>query len=125
MDANRLRLEARTGVGLQSSMRVYPCVSATADGVRLKIQVQPRARRTEVVGEYAGALKIHVAAPPAEGAANAALVRFLAERLGVSRSAVVITSGASSRAKLVRVSGIGAEEAARRLGLLNFRQPGP
>ena len=57
--------------------------------------------------------------------ANEALVRFLAERLGVSPTAVAITRGASSRAKLVRVSGIGVAEAAARLGLLNFRQPSP
>jgi uncharacterized protein (TIGR00251 family) len=100
-------------------------LTATADGIRLRIHVQPRAARTEVVGGHGGALKIRVAAPPVDGAAKEVLVRFLAERLGVGRSAVTITGGASSRAKLVRVAGIGVADAAARLGLLNFQPPSP
>lgn len=79
--------------------------------------MQPRASRTEVVGPYGGMLKIRVAAPPVEGEANRELLRFLAKRLGVARSAVVIMTGAGGRAKLAAVEGIGADEAARRLGL--------
>ena len=60
--------------------------------VVLAVHVQPRAPRTEVVGRYGDALKIRVHAPPVDGAANAELVRFLAERLGVPRSAVTIVS---------------------------------
>jgi uncharacterized protein (TIGR00251 family) len=82
---------------------------------RLTIQVQPRASRTEVVGRHGDAIKIRVAAPPVEGAANEALVRFLAERLGVPRSAVTIAAGHGSRRKLVDVEGITAAEAAQRL----------
>jgi len=82
---------------------------------RLTIQVQPRASRTEVVGLHGDAIKIRVAAPPVDGAANEALVRFLAERLGVPRSAVTITAGHGSRRKVVSVEGITAPEAAQRL----------
>jgi uncharacterized protein len=99
-------------------------IRATADGIRLQVRVQPRAARTEIVGEHGGALKIRVAAPPVDGAANEALVRFLAERLGVARSAVSIGGGANARSKVVLVAGIEPEAAAARLGLLNFPPSG-
>ena len=83
-----------------------------AGGVRLRVRVQPRASRTECVGLVGEELKIRLAAPPVEGAANDALVRFLAERLGVARGAVLLVAGGSSRSKLVDVRGV--EEAAVR-----------
>jgi uncharacterized protein len=92
-------------------------IAPTATGIRLRLHVQPRASRTEVAGPHGDALKVRLAAPPVDGAANEALVRFLAERLGVSRTAVRLESGASGRAKIVAVDGIGPEEAARRLGV--------
>ena len=61
--------------------------------------VQPRAKRTEVVGWHDHAIKIRLQAPPVDGAANEELVRFIAERLGVPRSAVHIVSGKTSRRK--------------------------
>ena len=81
------------------------------------MRVQPRASRTEVAGRQGDALKIRVTAPPVDGAANDALVRFLAERLQVSRSAVHLEAGAAGRSKVVAVDGIGMEAAARRLGI--------
>jgi uncharacterized protein (TIGR00251 family) len=86
-------------------------------GIRLAVHVQPRASRTAIDGQHGNALKIRVAAPPVDGAANEALVRFLAEVLDRPRSAVQLTAGAGSRRKTVEVTGIGAIEAARRLGL--------
>ena len=79
------------------------------------IYVQPRASRSEVAGRHADAIKIRIAAPPVDGAANDELVRFLAERLGTPRSAVTIVSGATSRTKRVRISGMSAAEAISRL----------
>ena len=79
--------------------------------------IQPRASRTEVVGPHGGALRIRVAAPPVEDAANEALVAFLAGRFGVPRSAVVLKRGASGRRKLVEVEGVSPEQAAKALGL--------
>jgi hypothetical protein len=81
------------------------------------VRVQPRASRTELVGRHGDALKIRVAAPPVDGAANEALVRFLAERLGVPSSSVAVTAGASGRLKTVAVSGVGVEAAASRLAV--------
>jgi uncharacterized protein len=84
-------------------------------GVRLRLHVQPRSSRTEVAGLHGNALKIRLAAPPVDGAANEALTRFLAERLGVPRSAIRIEAGTTARAKLVAVDRVAPEEAERRL----------
>ena len=70
------------------------------------VQVQPRARRDAIEGEFQGALKVRVAAPPVEGRANEALRRLLAERLKVPLSAVRIVSGEKSRTKRVEIRGI-------------------
>jgi uncharacterized protein (TIGR00251 family) len=79
------------------------------------VRVQPRASRTEVAGPYGDAIRIRLTAPPVDGAANEALVRFLAERLDVPRSAMRIEGGATDRSKIVAVDGIDPETAARRL----------
>jgi len=94
-----------------------PALLATTTGIRLRLHIQPRAATTELAGVHGDALKVRVAAPPVDGAANEALVRFLAEQLGVPRSAVRVESGAASRAKVVAVDGVGLEAARRRLGL--------
>ena len=75
-------------------------------GVTFAVRVAPRASRNQIVGVEGGALKIKLTAPPVEGAANAALIEFVAERLGVRRSAVSIVSGDKARNKLVRVNGV-------------------
>lgn len=87
----------------------------------LLIHVQPRAKHTAVVGAHGDAIKIRLAAPPVDGAANEALVRFLAERLGVRRSDVTIVRGVTGRRKVVRVAGMTA--AAARDRLLRETQP--
>jgi uncharacterized protein (TIGR00251 family) len=88
------------------------------DGARLFVRLTPRARRNEITGtiEVDGrqALAVRLAAPPVEGAANKALIAFLAEKLGVPRSAVSIETGEKSRLKVVRIRGLG-EQALRRL----------
>ena len=74
--------------------------------VRFQVRVQPRASRNEVAGELGGALKIRLQAPPVDGAANEALVSFLADELGVPRRVVRIVAGTTSRSKTVEVDGI-------------------
>ncbi len=81
-------------------------LAPTATGVRLTLHVQPRATRTEVVGLHGEALKIRVAAPPVEGAANAEVVRWLAVQLGIPRTRVVLLHGGSSRRKVVQIDGM-------------------
>jgi uncharacterized protein (TIGR00251 family) len=85
-------------------------------GVVLEVLVQPRASRTRAVGEHGGRLKVQLAAPPVDGEANAALVAFLAEALGVRRAGVSIVHGDTGRRKTVRVAG--ATAAAARAALL-------
>ena len=72
----------------------------------LVVHVVPRARTTDVAGRHGDALKIRLAAPPVDGAANHELVRFLAERLSVPRSAITIATGQASRRKTVKIAGI-------------------
>ena len=79
---------------------------AEKDGVlTFKVQVVPRASRSELVGEHDGALRVRIAAPPVDGAANDELVRLLARAFGVPRSAIDITAGHASKLKTVRVAG--------------------
>jgi uncharacterized protein (TIGR00251 family) len=84
---------------------------------RFYVRVQPRARGNEVVGREGEALKVRLTAPPVEGKANKALIDFLAERLGVSKSAVAIITGQGARNKLIEVAGLDEAEVAKRLGL--------
>jgi uncharacterized protein (TIGR00251 family) len=79
--------------------------------VRVAVHVQPNAKKTEVLGLHDGALKIRLAAPPVDGKANEALVKFLAERLDVPKSAVTLTHGQSGRKKLFEVRGRTEEQA--------------
>ena len=76
------------------------------DHALLDVRVQPRAKRTEVVGERGGAIVVRLAAPPVDGKANAALCAFVAARAGVPKRAVEIVRGASARDKTVRVDGV-------------------
>jgi uncharacterized protein (TIGR00251 family) len=74
----------------------------------VRFHVVPRASRTEVAGRHGDAVKIRIKAPPVDGAANEELIRFLAKRLRVPRSAVQLLSGASSRDKRVAIEGMTA-----------------
>ncbi|HVG28091.1 MAG TPA: DUF167 domain-containing protein [Pyrinomonadaceae bacterium] len=77
-----------------------------SDGaITFGVRVVPRASRTEVAGEHDGALRVRVAAPPVEGAANEELTRFFAKSLGVAAREVEIVSGLASKSKRVRVRG--------------------
>ena len=71
----------------------------------LELHVQPGAKRTEVTGMHGERIKIRLAAPPADGRANAALIEFLAEAFGVARRDVTILSGMKSRDKRVLIEG--------------------
>jgi hypothetical protein len=85
-------------------------IRTLARGVRFDVRVQPRASRSEVTGEQEGALRVRLAAPPVNGAANEALVELLAKLLHVAKRDVRIVTGATSRRKLVEVDGVTAEQ---------------
>jgi uncharacterized protein (TIGR00251 family) len=79
-------------------------LTGAAGAWRIRVAAQPGAARSEVVGEHDGCLKLRVGAPPVDGRANEAIVRFLAERLGVPRRAVRLVAGPSGRRKVFEVS---------------------
>jgi uncharacterized protein (TIGR00251 family) len=82
----------------------------------LELLIQPRASRTRVVGAHDGRLKLQLAAPPVDGEANAALVEFLADRLGVRKADVEVRRGETGRRKTVRVAGVTAAAVEAALG---------
>ena len=82
----------------------------------LTLHIQPGAKKTEVAGLYGDALKIRLATPPVDGKANAALIEFVAARLGLARSAVSLKSGQTSRRKVLSVIDAPADTAHRLLG---------
>ena len=86
----------------------------TADGrITLTLHIQPGAKKTEFAGLHGDALKIRLAAPPVDGKANEALVKFIADELKLPKSAVNIKSGQTSRRKVVEVSGATSKAVAR------------
>ncbi len=85
---------------------MIPSLKESNGAVSFQVRVVPRANKSEIVGVEGAALKIRLKAPPVEGKANEALVKFLAERLAVSKSQIEILSGHTARTKVVRVRGI-------------------
>lgn len=90
-------------------------MTGTPDGVQLSVRVVACAARTTLDGVVAGALRVRLAAPPVEGAANRALVAFLAELLDLPKRDVTIARGERGRQKLVLVRGLPPDELCRRL----------
>jgi uncharacterized protein (TIGR00251 family) len=76
------------------------------------VRVVPRASKSEIAGSHDGALKVRIASPPVDGAANEELIKFLAKSFGVTRSAVEIVSGHSSRLKKMAITGASHEKTA-------------
>lgn len=89
----------------------------TPEGVTFAVKIHPRARKNAITGEVGDAIKLSLTAPPLEGRANQACIEFLANLLKVPRSSVTIASGQGSRRKVIRVSGVSAGEAQKRLGI--------
>lgn len=90
-------------------------ISSISSGVRIAVHAQPGAKTTATAGIHGHSLKIRVQAPPLEGRANEELCRFLAEKLGVPRSQVVLIRGDKSRAKVFEIKGVSLEFARHQL----------
>ena len=88
-------------------------LTVTDDSITFAVRVQPRAAKSGVVGELDGALKIRLAAPPVDGAANEELIRLLAKLFDAPRQRIAILSGQTSKNKTVRVRGISVVEVER------------
>lgn len=80
----------------------------TGDGVTVRVRVQPRASREGIAGQRGAALCVRVSAPASDGAANAALLRVLAQALRVAPSRVSLLRGASAREKILYITGVDA-----------------
>lgn len=80
------------------------------DGCTINVRVHPGAKRAAVTGTHADAIKIALTAPPIDGRANDALIAFLAEQLRLPRARIALLSGASSRSKVLRITGKSAAE---------------
>jgi len=81
-------------------------VDSRGKAVRFRVRLVPRASRNEITGVLDGVLRVRLHAPPVDGAANEALVAFLADRLDVPRRGVRIVTGATSRTKVIEVEGV-------------------
>jgi len=85
-------------------------------GLTFAVRVVPRASSSEIVGEHDGALRVRIAAPPVEGAANRELVKLLARSFALPQNAVEIISGANSKTKTVRIRGADAAQLEQLIG---------
>jgi uncharacterized protein (TIGR00251 family) len=85
-------------------------------GATFAVKVHPRARKNAITGEVGDALKLALTAPPVDGKANQACIEFFAKLLKVPRSSVTIAAGRTTRNKVIRVSGLTAEEVRERIG---------
>ncbi len=74
------------------------------------IRVVPRASRSQIVGEYDGALKVQLVSPPVDGAANAELIKLLAKQFRVSKSDVEIVVGETSKSKRIKIANLSQSE---------------
>lgn len=87
------------------------------DGVSIPVRVTPRSSRNIIAGEEDGVLRIRLNAPPVDGKANDALVRFMAKHLGLARRDVSLAHGEKSRNKRLLITGLSAAELLKRLAL--------
>ena len=95
---------------------MYPCLQETADGVVLRVQVQPRSSRNQLVGLQGDALKIKLTSPPVEGAANKACCDYLAKLFGIAKGAVRLVAGGKSRQKRILLVGLDGQTVSQILG---------
>ena len=81
-------------------------IRETALGLEVHLHVQPRARRSEISGIYNRALKVKVAAPPVDDAANRAIINFFAALLDIPKSSISIPTGSKSKNKILQIKGL-------------------
>jgi uncharacterized protein len=94
---------------------MIPIRENAGGAVTFSVKVHPRAKKDAITGEIGDALKVALNAPPVDGKANDACVRFVAEILRVPRSSVTIAAGETNRNKLIRVAGMSAAQVEERL----------
>jgi uncharacterized protein (TIGR00251 family) len=91
-------------------------IQNSPEGSTFAVKVHPRAKKNAITGEVGDVLKLSLTAPPVDGKANEACIEFFAKLLKVPNSSVTIAAGQTSRNKVIRVTGLSAEEVRIRLG---------
>jgi len=99
----------------ETSMKIPPYLKVVPKGIVLNLHVQPKSSRTAFAGLHGSSLKLKVQPPPVDGAANKACQKFLAKQFNISKSSVVLKSGANSRGKAFLIAGISLDYALARL----------
>jgi uncharacterized protein len=99
-----MTIDSRTGsqAGLPGPLPSWARIEAA--GIIIDVHLRPGARRSAIVGEHDGRLKIALQAPPTDGRANAGLLKFLADRLALPQGAVTLVAGARQRRKRVAIA---------------------
>ena len=97
-------------------------IRKTGPGLEFRLHVQPRAKRCEVSGVFNGALKVKVTAPPVDDAANRAVIEFLADLLGLSKSKIAILAGSKSRDKVLQIRDMSPEDFRKRFDKSLYRK---
>ena len=85
--------------------RIWLRYDGAARRLTLTLHIQPNAKKSTITGLHGDALKVRIAAPAVDNKANAALIEFLSETLGVSKSAIFLRHGATGRRKIVEITG--------------------
>jgi uncharacterized protein (TIGR00251 family) len=98
-------------------VRDRPLVVERDGALEVSVRVQPRARRNALDGVHGGALKLRLAAPPVDGAANRAAIEFFARLFDVPRARLAILSGEKSRDKVLRIEGVSAADFRRKISV--------
>lgn len=80
---------------------MLPCLQQSADGVVLRVLVQPRSSRNQIVGLQGDSLKVKLCSPPVEGAANKSCCEYLAKLFGISKGCIKLIAGDKARQKRV------------------------
>ena len=91
--------------------------------VPLEVYVQPRASKTGIAGLHDGVIKVRIAAPAVDNAANLALIDFIAARLGIAKRGVRVVSGSTRRRKVLEIDGVAKEVIAAAMSMPDARAP--
>lgn len=87
------------------------------DSILFPVRVVPRASKSEIAGEFDGALKIRIASPPVDGAANSELIKILSKHFKIAKSQVEITGGQTSKLKQIKLTNLHVKEFVKLLNL--------
>ncbi|MNJ92795.1 hypothetical protein D3C87_104690 [compost metagenome] len=81
-------------------------IEETKGGVRLRLFIQPKSSKNEIIGPHNGALKIKITAPPIDGKANECLIEFLSDCLNIPKRDITLLKGDTGRNKTVEIQGL-------------------